>query len=210
MCRISSKPSHFSISATAPGLLPNFSNKQSGPPLCSNKGKESDVITFTSDLSLPLSSNDVAVESITSTEDNHEQRSLPANTRVYQSVVVEPFHQPTISLIFRTSPYSSNDTSLPLVSLTSGCPVSCHSYNRSSNTQELKENDDVLMTSGSTKILDSKRYVYKTPPPSPSRRDRILLLEPPPTPTLHRSIIDFTHKENTAAPIDLFLPLILT
>jgi hypothetical protein len=169
-----------------------------------------DVITFTSDRLLPLSSNEVAVESISSTEDNHEQRSLPASTRVYQSVVVEPFHQPTISLIFRASPYSNNDASLPLVSLTSGCTGSCHYYNRISNTQERMENDDVLMTSASTKNVDSKRYVYTTPPPSPSRRDRILMLEPPATPTLHRTIIDFPHHGNTAAPSDLFLPLILT
>ena len=202
MCRISSKPLQFTISANTAGLLPSHSHKPSGPPPCND-------ITFTSDLSQPLpASHEIDSESITNTETNHEMSSLPASNRVYQSVVVEPFHQPTISLIFRATPFCNELKRLPFVSLPSECSYGCHSYDPQPRVQE--EKDDVTAPSCSSKHMSGNRNVYKTPPPSPGRGDRIVLLEPPPTPILHRTIVDFPHSENTSTPIDLFLPLILT
>jgi hypothetical protein len=199
MCRISSNLSHISITAKAFELFPSGSNKQSEPSPCADKIRELDDVTTSpvAEVSLPLSANDGTIESETtgSTDDSQNYTaSLPASTRVYQSVVIEPFHQPTISLIFRHTPYSSAGTTLPLV------PCS-----HTSILQEEEGNDAAPI-----KSRRRSRYVYETPPPSPCWKERMLLLEPPPTPILKRTIVDFPRIEDSATPIDLFLPLILT
>lgn len=210
MCRISSNLSHISITAKAFELFPSGSNKQSEPSPCADKIRELDDVTTSpvAEVSLPLSANDGTIESETtgSTDDSQNYTaSLPASTRVYQSVVIEPFHQPTISLIFRHTPYSSAETTLPLVPLTTGCPHSHHTCSHTSILQEEEDND-----AASIQSRRRSRYVYETPPPSPCWKERMLLLEPPPTPILKRTIVDFPRIEDSATPIDLFLPLILT
>ena len=195
MCRISSKPSQFSISVEA-GLLPSY---------LKSLQTETNDATVTSLASLPPTHSNATVESIenstlnlrcTVSANNCDRGRLPASTRVYQTVVVEPFHTPSISLIFRAMKPSDVDSRISLVTLPSECSYMSHSGNHAMSKRERDENDDICTT----------RYIYETPPPSPKTR----LSDPPTAPKFQRTLLDLAQHENLVAPNDLFLPLILT
>jgi hypothetical protein len=128
---------------------------------------------------------------------NYNLTALPASTRVYQTAVVEPFHPPSIHLIFRATKHSDLDANTSLSPLSWEFSYNMYHYNDHVSTKRdrVEKYDDC-----------ATRYVYKTPPSSPGRQ----LLDPPPTPKLHRTLVDFTQNENTTTPNDLFLPIILT
>lgn len=200
MCRISAKPSQFALSVEA-GLLPNYTKP--------SQSKNSDITAASPHL-LPSSScdsNELTVESSQSSSlvspaaesvRHQEEFGLPVSTRVYQTAVVEPFHPPSIHLIFRATRHYDleSNTSLSPMSWEFSYNNMCHNDNHVSTKRgQVKKCDDC-----------ATRYVYKTPPSSPGRK----LLDPPPTPKLHKILADFTQNENTTTLSDLFLPIILT
>ena len=186
-------------------------------PLRTIKRKDNDDITLRSLYSLSSSSNDADAKSdlpVPSTVNSSENGTLPSSGRVYQTMVVEPFQEPSISLIFRSTNYSSAGEKLTLLPLTSEYPSEypfCGHYtDHLASNKESEEKDELCMTPRCYDKMDITRYVYETPPPSSQTRYRISLLDTPPTPRLKRTIIEFTPNENASNPEDLFLPLILT